>query len=69
MKYLIALIFVSSSALAQTTQCVEVPKNHKIIFIPWIIPTAEVEWTWRHAKDVDECERELSTGGEPPCES
>ena len=38
-------------AMSQAIQCVEVPENFKIVFVPWIIPTDEITWEWRHAKD------------------
>ena len=51
MKHLIwLLVFASTIALAQDTQCVEVTKDHKIVFIPWIIPVDELKWTWHSAK-------------------
>ena len=50
MKILAALILISPLALGQTVECVEVPEDHKIVFIPWFVPTNELAWKWKPAK-------------------
>ena len=51
MKTLAALILISPLALGQTVECVEVPYDYKIVFVPWYAPTSEIKWTWHLAKD------------------
>lgn len=44
------LLFAPLVKAQTTTQCVEVPELHKIVFVPWIIPVDELIWKWHHAK-------------------
>ena len=38
-------------AFGQEVQCVEVPAEHKIVFVPWFVPTKELIWKWHPASD------------------
>ena len=49
---LLILLLLAMPVMGQEIQCVEVPENFKIVFVPWIIPTNELRWEWRAAKDV-----------------
>ena len=44
-------VLIAIPAMSQTIETVEVPKNHKIVFIPWFVPTSELTWTWHPAKN------------------
>ena len=45
-KYVMAFVMTLwvSGAVAQQTQCVEVPKGQKIVLIPWFVPEKELVW-------------------------
>ena len=77
MKILAALILISPLALGQTVECVEVPEDHKIVFIPWFVPTNELIWKWKPAKDVvqpdvfvvkPKCVRSVTVSPDIPCD-
>lgn len=51
-KLALVLACFAVTASAQEMQCVEVPKNHKIVFVPWIIPADQLKWEWRAAKEA-----------------
>ena len=46
---LILTLLISLPVMSQTIEVVEVPKGHKVVFIPWWVPASELTWTWRPA--------------------
>lgn len=56
-KVLFILAILSPLTMAhdplETSQCVTVPPDHKIVFVPWFVPTDELVWRWRPAREVE----------------
>ena len=50
------LLLFATSAMGQEVQCVTVPVDHKIVFVPWIIPVDQITWEWRFAKEPETAE-------------
>jgi hypothetical protein len=61
---LFAVALVSTPAISQTYECVTVPKDQKIVFLPWWVPADELVWKWHPAKEATPEEEE----DEPVCE-
>ena len=56
------MVLWASGAVAQHTQCVEVPKGQKIVLVPWFVPVKELVWDWRpatlpDAEEEEKCDR------------
>jgi hypothetical protein len=68
MKYLMLFVMTLwvSGAVAQQTQCVEVPKGQKIVLIPWFVPEKELVWEWKPAKLPSEKEEDCDRLGVSP---
>lgn len=50
--FLMAFLLIGTvGTMADEFQCVDVPDNHKIVFVPWIIPADQLTWEWKAAKE------------------